>query len=65
MKAQTMSQTEADLPLRSTSVRLSERSLTRAKELGVDVPELFRHALEVELIHKSGQCPTCGAVIRR
>lgn len=46
--------------LKNLSVRLDEKRIAQAQKLGVDIPALFRMALDRELLIRRGKCPTCG-----
>jgi len=45
-------------PLINTAIRLDREKMKRAQKLGVDVPSLFREALDKALL-AGGRCPMC------
>lgn len=47
-------------PLKAFAVRADEEKLRAAIASGVDTGELFRAALDQELMKRKGKCPTCG-----
>lgn len=44
----------------NTSVRVDEKKLKEAKQKDIDCNEIFRTALDKELLKTSRKCPTCG-----
>lgn len=47
-------------PLRGIGVRADEDKLKEAHALQIDTGDLFRQALDAEILKRKGQCPTCG-----
>jgi hypothetical protein len=48
-------------PLKTFGFRADESKMEQAHALGVDVGEMFRKALDYEILRKSNEpCPTCG-----
>jgi hypothetical protein len=41
-------------------IRASKHKVRLARKLGVNLPGLFRKALDAEIIRRSGHCPQCG-----
>jgi hypothetical protein len=56
-----MKKQKADKPLKGYGVRADESKMNEAHRLGVDIGELFRKALDREIVKRKGVCPTCGA----
>ena len=46
--------------LKGFGVRADEEKMAKAKEQGIDIGNLFRRALDIELLKTTGKCPTCG-----
>lgn len=46
--------------LRSLSVRLDGGKVIEAYGLGIELGDLFRHALDEEILRRGIKCPTCG-----
>jgi hypothetical protein len=47
-------------PLKGYGVRADEDKMREAYSLQIDTGELFRKALDAELLKRGGVCPTCG-----
>lgn len=47
-------------PMRSFGVRADDTKIALANKLGINTGELFRKALDQEILRKSKACPTCG-----
>lgn len=48
-------------PLKGFGVRADEKKMSEAEKLKIDIGDLFRHALDNEILKRKGKCPTCGA----
>ncbi len=48
-------------PLKGFGVRADETKMAQAHVLEIDTGELFRKALDEEILRRQTQCPTCGA----
>lgn len=47
-------------PLKNFGVRADEDKMVEAHFLKIDTGDLFRSALDREILKRKGQCPTCG-----
>lgn len=47
-------------PLKGFGVRADGAKMEEAHKLGIDTGDLFRKALDAELLKRAGKCPTCG-----
>lgn len=56
-----MKKIKQEKPLKGFGVRADEEKMAEAHALGIDTGDLFRKALDKELLKRGGSCPTCGA----
>lgn len=49
-------------PLSVFSIRLDEDKMLQVAKLKIDLPNLFRNALDSELSKRINRCPTCGGL---
>lgn len=47
-------------PLAHHGVRVDAKALAKCKALGINAGDVFRKALDHEILRVEGKCPTCG-----
>ncbi len=51
-------------PLKNYGVRADEDKMDQAHKLKIDTGDLFRKALDAEILKQGKACPTCGRKIK-